>query len=294
MKRLLAVALAGGLMVLILLMMGGQRATLPADEGSSRAEGRAPWTGACSAQGKEPFHFAVVGDRTGAARPGVFERAVRQLNLLRPAFVVSVGDLIEGYTEDRKRLAGEWNDFEAQTRKLKMPFFYVPGNHDISNAVQERVWRERFGNPYYHFLFREVLFLVLCAEDRPGGYGGISAKQTAFARRVLDENNTARWTMVFVHRPLWDREDVATNGWLEIEAMLKDRPYTVFAGHEHAYKKFKRQGRLYYQLATTGGGSEMRGLPHGEVDHVMWVTMEEAEPVAANVLLGGVVGDELR
>lgn len=293
MKRLFAVGLAGGMMGLIVLLMGGRRANDVAEERVSREEGRAPWTGAASADGKEPFHFAIVGDRTGAARPGVFERAVEQLNLMRPTFVVSVGDLIEGYTEDRKSIAAQWKDFEAQVRKLKMPFFYVPGNHDISNAVQDRAWRERFGKPYYHFVFRDVLFLVLNAEDRPGGYGGINAKQIAFVRRVLAEQKTARWTMVFVHRPLWDRDDVATNGWLQIEEALKDRPYTVFAGHEHAYKKFTRHGRHYYQLATTGGGSDLRGLKHGEVDHVMWVTMEPTGPVAANVLLGGVLGDEL-
>ena len=42
------------------------------------------------------FRFAIVSDRTGGARPGVFERAIDELNLLRPEFVISVGDLVEG------------------------------------------------------------------------------------------------------------------------------------------------------------------------------------------------------
>src|SRR5262245_54143087 len=40
------------------------------------------------------FQFAVVSDRTGGHRAKVFSRAVKQLNLLQPEFVVSVGDLI--------------------------------------------------------------------------------------------------------------------------------------------------------------------------------------------------------
>src|SRR4051794_11564104 len=51
------------------------------------------------------FQFAVVSDRTGGHRARVFSRAVDQLNLMQPEFVVSVGDLIEGYTENREEMA---------------------------------------------------------------------------------------------------------------------------------------------------------------------------------------------
>src|ERR671939_419838 len=59
------------------------------------------------------FQFAVVSDRTGGHRPKVFSRAVEQLNLLQPEFVVCVGDLIEGYTTDAGRLAREWREFQG-------------------------------------------------------------------------------------------------------------------------------------------------------------------------------------
>jgi len=48
--------------------------------------------------GPDVFRFAIVADRTGQARPGVFEDAVEKLNLLQPDFVMSVGDLIEGHS----------------------------------------------------------------------------------------------------------------------------------------------------------------------------------------------------
>jgi len=48
------------------------------------------------------FSFVVVGDRTGGHRPQVFSNAMRHINLLNPDFVVSVGDLIEGYSQDEK------------------------------------------------------------------------------------------------------------------------------------------------------------------------------------------------
>ena len=65
------------------------------------------------------------------------------------------------------------------------------------------------------------------------------------------------------------------------------RPYTVFAGHLHHFRKYVRQGQNYYQLATTGGGSRMRGVRYGEFDQIAWVTMKKDGPVMANVLLIG-------
>jgi hypothetical protein len=59
------------------------------------------------------FQFAIVSDRTGGHRPGVFPDAARKLNLLRPEFVMSVGDLIEGYTEDKTKLTTQWDEFRT-------------------------------------------------------------------------------------------------------------------------------------------------------------------------------------
>ena len=50
-----------------------------------------------------------------------------------------------------------------------------------------------------------------------------------------------RWTIVSLHRPLWDGPGLAENGWLTVEKALQGRPYTVFAGHIHRFQKFVRQ-----------------------------------------------------
>ena len=85
-------------------------------------------------------------------------------------------------------------------------------------------------------------------------------------------------------------------GWTAIEEALQanDRRYTVFVGHKHNYAKFVRNGREYFMLATTGGGSKMRGVEFGEFDHVAWVTMKPNGPIVANVLLDGVQPDDVR
>jgi hypothetical protein len=242
----------------------------------------------------------VVSDRTGGHREGVFEAAIDKLGLLRPAFVMSVGDLIEGYTEDPLELDAEWRELDGMLEGLDAPFFFTAGNHDFSNEVMSREWRARHGSSFYSFRYQGVLFLVLNSElfpgvARPTGIPGpdTQADQLAWLRRVLERNEDARWTFVFLHRPLWDRRRVHED-WLAIEDWLGDRPYTVFAGHIHRYTEAMRHARRYITLGTTGGASPLRGLDQGEFDHVTLVSVGDGEPVIANLLLDGIHGADAR
>ncbi len=111
------------------------------------------------------FQFVIIGDRTGGHRPGVFETAIGQVNLLQPEFAVSVGDLIEGYTESQKEISQQWDEVETMVAKLQMPFFYVVGNHDVSNPAMLDIWKSRRGADYYYFVYKDVLFVGLNTED---------------------------------------------------------------------------------------------------------------------------------
>ena len=39
----------------------------------------------------------------------------------------------------------QWQSFEELVAPLEMPFFFVPGNHDVTNPVQREIWAGRFG-----------------------------------------------------------------------------------------------------------------------------------------------------
>jgi len=258
-----------------------------------------PWSNLKLNNQSRNFQFAVITDRTGGHRPGVFQQAVNKLNLLQPEFVVSVGDLIEGYTEDRGQWALEWAEFQSKVNQLEMPFFYVPGNHDISNSGMEANWKRKFGRTYFDFRYQDVLFLALNSEDPPNSKPyGFGAEQQAWLRKVLAENADARWTFVFMHKPAWTYpdDDPQATGWTAIEESLLvgNRNFTVFAGHKHNYGRYVRNGRDYIMLATTGGGSKLRGTAEGEFDHFVWVTMKDGNPVIANITLDGVLDKTLR
>ena len=115
----------------------------------------------------DTIRFVVVGDRTGLARPGVFEQAVKQADGLKPEFIINVGDLIEGYTSDPVELATEWKEINDAVAQSKTPFFFVAGNHDLGNQLMLDSWRQQRGEPYYAFTWKGALFLVLDTEDPP-------------------------------------------------------------------------------------------------------------------------------
>ncbi len=53
--------------------------------------------------------------------------------------------------------------------QLESPFFFLPGNHDHYSEAAIKAWEARFGDPrgYYHFVYKNVLFLMINTEDPP-------------------------------------------------------------------------------------------------------------------------------
>lgn len=101
--------------------------------------------------------------------------AMGMVNLLQPEFVACLGDLFEGYTAPDGHPADEdtyrnwWQEIDEFLEQLEMPFFFLPGNHDINNEASLNVWRERHGGnrEYYHFINKNVLFMMVNTEDPP-------------------------------------------------------------------------------------------------------------------------------
>lgn len=255
-----------------------------------------PWTHLNFYNNPDDFRFAIVSDRCGGCRKGVFPKAVEKLNLLKPEFVICVGDLIQGYTKEPKKLMDEWNEFNAFVDKFQMPFFYVSGNHDISNKEMAVLWEKLFGRSYYCFIYKNVLFMCLNTQETPeyvyrSPNRHLSDKQIAWAKKTLKKHPDVRWTCIFMHQPLWAYDK--DTGFKEIEKALKGKDYTVFAGHFHQYTKYTRNGKKYIILATTGGGSNLRGPSFGEFDEAVWVAMTDKGPAIANLLIDGILPENV-
>jgi hypothetical protein len=283
-----------------------------AQQREASAKEATPWTRPHHANDANEFQFAVVGDRAANPREGVFEAALAKLRLLRPEFVLSVGDFIHGYGEGMKPLTDESlvrekrREFDEALKTLPLPFYRVPGNHDINNDLSAGIWKELYGPAYYSFLYRDVLFLCLNSQDGRDYSAGIGKEQITWASDVLAKHVDARWVCLFFHQPLWleDERRLAAakagggapqlTGFHEIEKSLEGRNYTVFAGHHHRYGKWVKNGQKYFRLATTGGQSSLRGPESGQFDHVTWVTMTDQGPIVCNLLLDGILDEDAK
>jgi predicted MPP superfamily phosphohydrolase len=280
-----------------------------------------PWSHDNFDAAESKFTFAVFSDLQSGERDGVFRIAMEQLNLLRPELILSVGDLIDGGTEERAELTTEWDEFDAKVSAARAPVFYVGGNHDLTNLTMRDVWTERYGARYYHFIYKNVLFLMFDSEDfedwrmqviykaraiaieilegdEPEKWseteyfkmperntGMVRSEQAAYFRRVIAENPQVRWTFLLMHKPVWRNENATE--FQSIEAALAGRPYTVINGHFHSYSLTKRHGRDYIHLATTSGGQN--AADDMAFDHVTLITVDEGEPSIVNLRMDGIL-----
>lgn len=278
-------AVWNNLFLLLLLCSGVLSQNFKTTLGNSE---NVPWTSLQQKLDPDQFQFIIVSDRTGGMQRGIFKSAIDKINLLQPDFVVSVGDLIDGYTENEDLVENQWAEFDHIIAELQMPFFYLAGNHDISNPVMRRMWREKLGPEYYHFTYKNTLFLCLSTEESPVP---ISAAQVDYFKNVLEKSDDTTRIIVLMHQPLWSYGN--KGGYDKFEKLLENRSYTVFAGHTHHYLFEERNDRKHFILGTTGGGSLRRGADFGELDHIVWVTMTQNGPVIANLKLDGILDETI-
>jgi len=283
-----------------------------AQQQASSSGAPTPWTHQNFLDDTNAFQFAIVSDRAANPREGVFKAALGKIELLRPEFVLSIGDFIHGYGEGFKPLTDEAvvrakrRKIDTMLANMSMPFYRVAGNHDMNNSLSARIWRELYGPDYYAFTYKGVLFLCLNSQDGPDYGPGIGTRQIAWAKDEIAKHSDARWICLFLHQPLWLDNDtrlqrakskqraVQLNGFDAIEKLLEGRNYTVFAGHQHRYGKLVRNGHKYFRLATTGGSSKLTGPDAGLFDHIVWVTMTDDGPVLCNLLLNGILDEDAK
>lgn len=281
-----------------------------------------PWTVPLKQNKGNEFSFIIISDLNGGERQGVFASAVEQINRLNPVFTISVGDLIDGGTKDTLLLEKQWTSFNQRASKFNAPFFYVGGNHDLTNAEMRAYWEATIGPSYYHFVYNNVLFLILNSEDfdseqlerifnaraealkilsgeKEGVYteteyfkmpersfGAMSTDQLNYFTSVLNQYNKVQWTFVFMHKPLWKNEESKT--FKNLEKILAMRNYSVFNGHEHSFSYERRNQQSYTTLGTTGG-SQNTSDPNA-FDHISWVSMQD-KPYVTHLRLDGVLDE---
>jgi hypothetical protein len=166
-----------------------------------RAEARAPFVGTAA---DAPWRYAVMSDaQFVAASPdsplvAAARRTLREIKAARPDFLVINGDFVDtAYPADmtlaRRILTEELGD--------DLPWYYVPGNHEIMGPGDTRNFAAEFGDTYRSFDHKGVRFVLLDSSTGTlrGGFD-----QLALLRERLDEaraNPAVSGVVVMQHHP---------------------------------------------------------------------------------------------
>ncbi len=222
------------------------------------------------------FHFVVLGDAQ-FDDPPAFNRLVDQARRLRPAFVIQVGDLIEGYNSNLDVVSAEWARFRKQVAPLApIRYLPVPGNHDTfgsnkkPDAALERLFEETWGPLHYAFEYQNALFVILNSDAR-GAMNSIRGKQLTWLRETLESSQAAH-KFAFMHRPPFLMRNAEP-----LHELFRDSGVShVFYGHHHHYHYFELDG-VHYSMTNAAGDSVNDQPLVGGFDHLLQVAVRGEE-----------------
>jgi len=217
-------------------------------------------------QAADEWRFVVMGDNRppgGVADPTVqpdtFLENIREVNLLGADLVVIVGDLVLG-PQPEEIMPALWDGYDKAIAGFEMPVYSVAGNHDIWDAVSERIYQERVKPLWYSFDHKGSHFIVLDSEDQSDNrahFEKIEGAQIEWLKADLAKSKDAEHTFVFVHKPLWTFDYGGTQWMEEVHPLLAAHEVdAVFCGHVHIYEKNPTIDGVRY-IITGGAGAEI-------------------------------------
>jgi predicted phosphodiesterase len=196
------------------------------------------------------FRFIIVGDRTGEAQPGVYEQVWREANDTGPAFVVGVGDTIEGLND--ATADAEWRQVKQILAPWRsVPLYLAPGNHDIWSAASERLFQEHARHPpHYSFDYAQAHFTVL-DNSRTDQF---AADELSFLESDLKAHAAQPVKFVISHRPSWILHALLGDSAFPLHQLaLRYGVQYVIAGHVHQMLHYKLDGIDYVSMVSSGG-----------------------------------------
>jgi 3',5'-cyclic-AMP phosphodiesterase len=220
------------------------------------------------------FHFVILGDRTGNAQPGIYERIWSELGELHPDFVINVGDTIQGGQD--ATAASEWRALRPLWDRYRYPMYFTPGNHDIWSAASRAVYEQQTGHPaFYSFNYQNAHFIVLDNAEDPDFSGGPNDGQMQFLARDLAQNRDRDPKFVFFHKPFWLIPVKFQSGQFPFHQLIqKFGVRYVVSGHGHQYVRAVQDGVTYLEAPSSGGKLKGEGFERGWLYGKVLVTVQ--------------------
>jgi 3',5'-cyclic-AMP phosphodiesterase len=210
------------------------------------------------------FSFLQISDShvgfDKAANPnalGTLQEAIGKIVAMpaKPAFMIHTGDI--SHLSKPK----QFDDADQVIGQAKLDVHYVPGEHDIIDEGQGKLYLDRYGKNakgagWYSFDQAGVHFigLVNVVDLKAGGMGNLGADQLAWLADDLKGRSASTPIVVFAHIPLWALYPEWGWGTADAEqALAQLRRFgsvTVLNGHIHQLMQ-KVEGNVTFHTARS-------------------------------------------
>ena len=190
---------------------------------------------------------------------GTLEEAIAKVNALpqKPAFMIHTGDISHLSKEK------EFDDADHIISQSRLDVHYVPGEHDLIDTDQGKIYRDRYGKAakgagWYSFDANGVHFigLVNVVDLKAGGLGTLGNEQLEWLEKDVKGRSASSPLVVFAHIPLWtvyqDWGWGTQDGAQALSYLKKFGSVTVLNGHIHQILQ-KVEGNITFHTAASTG-----------------------------------------
>ena len=229
------------------------------------------------------WSFVVIGDvRQGY---GIYSQLVHHIVQQEPLPEIAfcMGDIML-----RPGNEVEWESFWHKSKPLtdRMPLHIIRGNHEGNDPASEWVFSNQTGlhggRFYYTIRLRHTAFIILDTDIR-GEEGSIGQVQLSWLEEELDmftSDTAVESIFIFMHRPIFPQGEHKGNDFEnagELHRLFLSHPKTraVFAGHDHIYNSYVKDGMNY--ITTCGGGEPLIHGYGGDYYHFLMVSFHSQE-----------------
>lgn len=213
-------------------------------------------------------------DASGNRLAALYDDLIARVNAMKPEFVVHLGDIT-----DPVPVSPEFGDsaraFHAASDVFDMPYYLVPGNHDIGEKIHPALpsiddnvsitkraigqYEQHFGRQRYSFEHRDCLFVVINTMLMNSGLEE-EQEQWDWLEQTLS-GGAGKRVFMFAHYPLYlsapdepayyDNIDEPARSRL-IDLFAKHPVEGYYAGHVHNFFYNNLNGMHQFVLPSTG------------------------------------------
>lgn len=205
-----------------------------------------------------------------------FQQAVEKINAMDVDFVVICGDLVNHASDS------SFADYKALRDQLEIPFYEVPGNHDIGREPTDsslQYYRNTIGKDYYTMDHEDVSFIFVNTQLWKTESGDESTLHDDWFKSTINSPDMEERIIVVGHYPLFIKEPAEEEIYSNLPAgkreellglLRKNDVVAYLSGHRHESVIHNYEG---VQLVT--GETTSRQFDERPLGFRQWTVMKD-------------------